>query len=155
MKRGIITSAILLYLLGGNGASVSLGSGFLSVQNRPSLEKILEPFIESGRIKQKYLVYKRVRMTSSQGRPYLYHTYRIPGLPPVMTSTAASSFSIVNSSSGNILDIRFKDFPVYYGVDHNGNGKFEPELGEQYYDHDEGNRGINGNETIYVEKIPS
>ena len=34
-------------------------------------------------------------------------------------------------------------------------GKVEPELGEQYYDHDEGNGGINGNETIYVEKIPS
>ena len=119
MRRGIIISAILLHLLGGNGLSASLG--FNSVQNRPSLEKLLGPFTEGRRIKQEYLVSKRVRMIPGQGKPYLYHTYKLPGLPPVMTSTAASSFLIANSPSGNILNIRFKDFPVYYGVDYNGN----------------------------------
>ena len=155
MRRGIIISAILFHLLGGSGVYSSLGSGLGFVQNRPSLEKLLKSFLENGRIKQEYLESMRVRMVPGQGKPYLYHTYRIPGLPPVMTSTPASSFSIVNSLSGNILDIRFKDFPVYYGVDYDRNGKVEPELGEQYYDHDQGNRGINGNETIYVKKIPS
>lgn len=38
-------------------------------------------------------------------------------------------------------------YPLFYWIDLNGNGKFEPELGEMWIDPEED--GLNGNEHIY------
>lgn len=63
-----------------------------------------------------------------------------------MTATRTNS-SYMNEFWNSVI-YKF-EYPLFYWIDRNGNGKFEPELGEMWIDQDED--GLNGNEHLYAQ----
>ena len=63
-----------------------------------------------------------------------------------MTATRTNS-SYMNEFWNSVI-YKFQ-YPLFYWIDRNGNGKFEPDKGEMWIDQDED--GLNGNERIYTQ----
>ena len=75
-----------------------------------------------------------------------FREFDLEGMGRVDFMTARRTYKVSLNEYGNSV-VMTMPYPLFYWVDSNKNGKFEPKLGEMWSDPEED--GVNGNENLY------